>query len=60
VASYVNRVGQQREQRRVGVRPSGQNLGGILWTAVSPTATFGYLTGWTVLALAGLIGAHRR
>jgi MFS family permease len=29
-------------------------VAGVLWTAVSPTAAFGYLVGWMLLALIGL------
>ena len=35
-------------------------IAGILWTAVSPTAAFAYLTCWMLLALAGLVIASRR
>ncbi|MDJ0340359.1 MFS transporter [Streptomyces sp. H10-C2] len=35
-------------------------VAGILWTVVSPTAAFTYLTAWMVLALAGLLVAGRR
>ncbi|MEU7282088.1 MFS transporter [Streptomyces sp. NPDC045431] len=45
-----------------GVLATVQSLGnlaagavaGVLWTAVSPTAAFAYLTAWMLLALAGL------
>lgn len=33
-------------------------IAGILWTAISPTAAFGYLATWMVLALAGLLAAR--
>jgi MFS family permease len=32
-------------------------VAGVLWTAVSPTAAFWYLTAWMVVALAGLLRA---
>jgi len=35
-------------------------VAGLLWTAVSPAAAFVYLTGWMLLALAGLATATRR
>lgn len=35
-------------------------VAGILWTAVSPTAAFGYLVAWMVLALVGLLLTFRR
>ncbi|MFG2056907.1 MFS transporter [Micromonospora sp. NPDC048930] len=46
-----------------GVLATVQSLGnlaasaaaGLLWTAVSPTAAFGYLIGWMLLAMAGLL-----
>ncbi len=34
-------------------------VAGILWTAVSPTAAFGYLTAWMLIALAALTLSHR-
>jgi MFS family permease len=34
-------------------------IAGILWTAVSPAAAFGYLVVWMVLALTGLLTAAR-
>lgn len=37
--------------------PSG--VAGLLWTAVPPTAAFAYPTAWMVLALLGLLAAHR-
>ncbi|MCU7821013.1 MFS transporter [Kitasatospora sp. DSM 101779] len=35
-------------------------VAGVLWTAVSPTAAFGYLAAWMVIALAGLLSSARR
>ncbi|MFD8212220.1 MFS transporter [Streptomyces sp. NPDC059697] len=35
-------------------------VAGVLWTAFSPAAAFGYLAAWMVLALAGLLTAARR
>ncbi|MGK5741433.1 MFS transporter [Micromonospora sp. URMC 103] len=35
-------------------------ISGVLWTAVSPTAAFGYLVGWMLLALVGLLATARR
>jgi len=35
-------------------------VAGVLWTAVSPTVAFGYLVGWQVLALVGLIATNDR
>jgi MFS family permease len=35
-------------------------IAGLLWTAISPRVAFGYLVGWTVLALVGLLLAGRR
>ena len=34
-------------------------IAGLLWTAVSPRAAFGYLVGWMLLALVGLLAAGR-
>jgi hypothetical protein len=34
-------------------------VAGLLWTAVSPTVAFAYLTGWMLLALSGLVAATR-
>jgi MFS family permease len=34
-------------------------IAGLLWTAVSPRAAFGYLMAWMVLALIGLRAARR-
>jgi hypothetical protein len=34
-------------------------IAGLLWTAISPAAAFSYLTGWMLLALAGLALAAR-
>jgi MFS family permease len=34
-------------------------VAGILWTAISPTAAFGYLTAWMLIALATLTFNHR-
>jgi hypothetical protein len=47
---------------------TGQSLGnlaasasqGLLWSAVSPTAAFGYLVAWMLLALIGLVITARR
>jgi MFS family permease len=33
---------------------AASGIAGILWTALSPTAAFGYLTAWMLLALAVL------
>jgi hypothetical protein len=33
-------------------------VAGVLWTAVSPRAAFGYLAAWMVVALAGLLVAR--
>ncbi|WP_329553680.1 MFS transporter [Streptomyces sp. NBC_00696] len=38
---------------------AASGIAGILWTAVSPTAAFTYLTGWMVLALIGLAASSR-
>jgi len=35
-------------------------VAGILWTAISPSAAFGYLTAWTLLALAALATTRHR
>ncbi len=35
-------------------------IAGLLWTAVSPRVAFGYLVGWMVLALVGLLLVGRR
>ncbi|MFD9334979.1 MFS transporter [Streptomyces sp. NPDC060028] len=51
-----------------GMLPTVQSLGnlaasaiaGILWTAVSPTAAFTYLTAWMGIALTGLLISSRR
>ncbi|HZN75374.1 MAG TPA: MFS transporter [Micromonosporaceae bacterium] len=51
-----------------GMLAAAQSLGnlaasavaGLLWTAISPAAAFGYLTTWMLLALAGLTVANRR
>jgi MFS family permease len=34
-------------------------VAGLLWTLASPRVAFGYLMGWMVLALAGLLTARR-
>jgi hypothetical protein len=34
-------------------------IAGLLWTAISPRVAFGYLVGWMLLALAGLLAARR-
>jgi MFS family permease len=39
---------------------AASGIAGILWTAVSPGAAFGYLVAWMVLALGGLVGTARR
>jgi hypothetical protein len=39
---------------------AASTVAGILWTAVSPAAAFGYLAAWMLLALAGLLTAARR
>jgi MFS family permease len=33
-------------------------VAGLLWTAVSPTVAFGYLTAWMLVALGGLLAAR--
>ncbi|MFB7442837.1 MFS transporter [Streptomyces mirabilis] len=35
-------------------------VAGVLWSVISPTAAFAYLTGWMILALAGLLISARR
>ncbi|MFK0047636.1 hypothetical protein ACIQU4_26770 [Streptomyces sp. NPDC090741] len=35
-------------------------IAGILWTAISPTAAFTYLTAWMGIALTGLLFSSRR
>ncbi|MET8326220.1 hypothetical protein [Streptomyces sp. NPDC005181] len=35
-------------------------VAGLLWSALSPTWAFAYLTGWMVLALIGLLISLRR
>ncbi|MFE2597342.1 MFS transporter [Streptomyces sp. NPDC059396] len=39
---------------------AASGIAGILWSAVSPTAAFTYLTGWMLLALVGLGLSSRR
>ncbi|MFI6147470.1 MFS transporter [Streptomyces sp. NPDC051109] len=39
---------------------AASTIAGILWTTISPTAAFTYLTVWMVLALAGLLTSARR
>jgi MFS family permease len=39
---------------------AASTVAGVLWSTVSPTAAFAYLTGWMVLALSGLLWAARR
>lgn len=39
---------------------AASTVAGILWTAVSPTAAFTYLTAWMLLALTGLLATARR
>ncbi|MFG2981290.1 MFS transporter [Streptomyces sp. NPDC048258] len=39
---------------------AASTIAGILWTTISPTAAFTYLTVWMVLALAGLLISARR
>ncbi|WP_222720528.1 hypothetical protein [Actinomadura sp. HBU206391] len=34
---------------------AASDIAGILWTAISPTAAFTYLTAWMVLAQVGLL-----
>jgi hypothetical protein len=34
-------------------------IAGLLWTAVSPRAAFGYLVAWMLLALVSLLAAGR-
>ncbi|MFC8671506.1 MFS transporter [Streptomyces griseorubiginosus] len=38
---------------------AASTLAGVLWSVVSPAAAFAYLTGWMVLALAGLLFSAR-
>lgn len=38
---------------------AASTVAGVLWTAFSSTASFGYLTGWMLLALAGLVVTSR-
>jgi MFS family permease len=35
--------------------PAASGITGILWTAISPTVAFGYLTAWMLLALTALL-----
>ncbi|MFE6962277.1 MFS transporter [Streptomyces sp. NPDC057696] len=39
---------------------AASGIAGILWSAVSPTAAFTYLTAWMILALVGLLIAGTR
>ncbi|MFG2668570.1 MFS transporter [Streptomyces sp. NPDC048387] len=39
---------------------AASTIAGILWTVVSPTAAFAYLTGWMILAFGGLVWTSRR
>jgi hypothetical protein len=34
-------------------------IAGLLWTLTSPQVAFGYLVGWMLLALIGLLAARR-
>jgi MFS family permease len=38
---------------------AASGVAGLLWTAVSPRAAFGYLTGWMLLALLGLLSTRQ-
>ena len=38
---------------------AASTVAGLLWTAFSPRAAFGYLVAWMVLALVGLLAARR-
>ncbi|WP_206305446.1 MFS transporter [Actinacidiphila soli] len=44
----------------LGHLSAGGGIAGILWTAVSPTAAFTYLTVWMGIALIGLLISVRR
>ncbi|MFJ6088351.1 MFS transporter [Streptomyces sp. NPDC092369] len=39
---------------------TASTIAGILWTTISPTAAFTYLTAWMLVALAGLVLSLRR
>jgi MFS family permease len=39
---------------------AASGLAGLLWTLISPTVAFGYLTAWMIVAVAGLLIASRR
>jgi MFS family permease len=39
---------------------AASGIAGLLWTWASPRVAFGYLAGWMVLALIGLVGAGKR
>jgi hypothetical protein len=39
---------------------SASAVAGLLWTAVSPRLAFGYLVGWMLLALVGLLPSNSR
>ncbi|MFD8382380.1 MFS transporter [Streptomyces sp. NPDC059679] len=39
---------------------AASTIAGVLWSTVSPTAAFTYLTAWMLLALVGLLFASRR
>ena len=38
---------------------AASGVAGLLWTAVSPRAAFGYLTGWMLVALLGLLSTRQ-
>jgi MFS family permease len=38
---------------------AASGVAGLLWTAVSPRAAFGYLTGWLLVALLGLLSTRQ-
>ncbi|GAA3833278.1 MFS transporter [Streptomyces chiangmaiensis] len=39
---------------------AASTVAGVLWSVISPTAAFAYLTGWMILALTGLMISARR
>jgi len=39
---------------------AASGIAGLLWTLISPAVAFGYLTGWMILATAGLLAVTRR
>jgi hypothetical protein len=38
---------------------AASGVAGLLWTAVSPRAAFGYLAGWMLVAVLGLLTARQ-